>query len=319
LAVAFNVIAGFNDGGNLLAAAASGRIIPLGVAFWVIVAGAFVGPLIVGTAVAATIGHSIVDYAQAGFTPLAGGLVGGIGAVLVAYAARLPTTASVALVGATLGSVWVTGQMRLVQWAGVAKVAYSLFGSAIVGFAAGAIIYTLACFLFAHVSLRQGMRLMRLQYVTVLLQAIGYGANDAEKMMGLIAAAVLIRGAGGGFAVPVWIVAVSIGAFALGMAVGGMRVARTVGGKLFHIHPLHALCFQLAAAGTVLGASSLGGPLSTTEVTASAIMGVGAAANPRALRWRTARNLAAAWLLTAPLGFACGALATFVIRLIERG
>jgi PiT family inorganic phosphate transporter len=269
--------------------------------------------------VAATIGHGIVDYQRAGFVPLAAGILGGIGAILVAYTARVPTSASVALVSATIGSLWAARESQLIVWHGVAKVAYSLVGSIVVGFVAGALIYTLAWFVFSRLTWRTGQRLMRLQYLTVFAQAVGYGSNDAEKMMGLIVAATLIGSTGSTFVVPFWVVAVSVASFAAGMAVGGTRVAKTIGGKLFRIRPLHALCFQLAAAGTVITASALGGPLSTTESTASAIIGAGAATNPRGLRWQVARELVTTWFLTVPIGLAGGIVATIVIRIFVRG
>ncbi|HXW50626.1 MAG TPA: inorganic phosphate transporter [Candidatus Acidoferrales bacterium] len=313
------MIAGFNDGGNLLAAACASRTIQPAVAFIVITAGAMAGPLIAGTAVALTIGHGIVNYREVGFVPLAAGMLGGASAILLAYAVRLPTTASVALVSATVGSLWAMGEIRQLIWSGVEKTAFSLVGSMVVGFVAGAILYTLAWLAFSRVSFRTGNRLMRLQYLTVFAQAVGYGSNDAEKMMGSIVAAMSLSAASPAFAVPFWVVLVSVLSFAAGMAFGGVRVAKTIGGKLFRIRPLHALCFQLAAATTVIVASALGGPLSTTETTASAILGTGAATNPRGLRWQVALDLVAAWFLTVPAGLACGVVATLILRPILQG
>lgn len=246
-------------------------------------------------------------------------MLGGITALLLAYIARVPTSASVALVSSTIGSVWVLGQLQAIHWAGVGKVGFSLVGSIVVGFLSGALIYIAAWLALSNVNFKTGNRLMRLQYLTVFAQAVGYGSNDAEKMMGLIVAATLVGSTTSAFVIPLWVIVLSVASFALGMAFGGIRVAKTIGGKLFRIRPLHALCYQLAAACTVLTASALGGPLSTTESTASAIMGVGAAANPRGLRWQIARNLVGAWFLTVPVGLICGAIATFVFRFFVHG
>ena len=319
LAIAFNIVAGFNDGGNLLAAAASSRTIAPGTAYLIIVAGAFAGPLVAGTAVAQTIGQGIVDYRVAGELTLLSGLLGGTITLLVAYALSVPVSASIALVSATIGALAATHQLGLVHWAGVVKVGISLVASIVVGFTAGAAIYTLFVLALRKVDLQTGLRLMRLQYLSVALQAIGYGANDAEKIMGLIVAAIALGSHDSTFAVPLWVVAVSVGAFACGMALGGIRIAKTVGGKLFHIRPLHALSFQTAAAATVIAAAAAGGPLSSTETTASAILGVGAAANPRAVHWIVARRLVLTWLLTAPIGLATGSAATFVFRTLFHG
>ncbi len=192
--------------------------------------------------------------------------------------------------------------------------AISLFGSIVVGFVAGAAIYALLRRLLIGVDLSTGMRIMRLQYGSVALQALGYGANDAEKTMGLIAAALLIGHNDARFSVPAWVIVASVTAFALGMAIGGVRIARTVAGKLFLIRPLHGLSFQLAAAGTVLAAAAAGGPLSTTETTASAMIGVGAVSNPRTLHGDAVRTMLVTWVVTVPSGLLWGYLATIILR-----
>ena len=303
----------------MLAAAASSRVIAPGTAYLIIVAGAFAGPVLAGTAVAQTIGRGIVDYHVAGEITLVASIFGGIAALLVAYALSVPVSASVALVSATAGALAAEHKLGLLHWAGVIKVAVSLIASIVVGFLAGAIIYTLLVFALRKVDFHTGRRLMRLQYASVALQAVGYGANDAEKMMGLLVVATTVGSSPSQFTVPLWVIAASVTAFAVGMALGGTRIAKTVGGKLFHILPLHALAFQSAAAMTVLAAAAAGGPLSSTETTASAIMGVGAAANPRAVHWAVARRLVLAWFVTAPIGFAAGSAAAIFGRALFLG
>jgi inorganic phosphate transporter, PiT family len=314
--VLFNVVAGFNDGGNLLAAAASSRTIPPPIAFFVITGFVLVGPLLFGTAVAATIGKGIVDYAAAGTPMLLAGLTGALGTVLISYAARLPTSMSLALVSAMIGALLTGPGLASVHWGGIRTVAYSMGFSILAGFLIGAAIYVMLRFALRPVSRTAGDRLMRLQYAAVALQALGYGANDAEKMMGVMAIAVSLGAAttpAGRLVVPLWVIGVSVAAFAVGMALGGMRVAKTVGGKLFQIRPLHALAFQLAAGATVMMASLHGGPLSTTETTASAIIGVGAAANARLLHWQVAARIVLAWFVTIPAALLLGGAAGFLI------
>jgi PiT family inorganic phosphate transporter len=288
-------------------------------AFAIITLGAFAGPLVAGTAVASTMGHGIVDYRQAGAIPLEGGILGGIASLLAAYAFRIPTSASVGLVSAMVGSLWASHEQQLIVWPGVVKVGYSLVGSIVVGWLAGACVYVLGWIVLSRVNFKTGARIMKLQNVTVAAQALGYGANDAEKMMGLMTAGMVLGSPDSGFRVPLWIIIISIAAFAAGTAIGGIRVAKTIGGKIFRIRPLHALSFQLAAAATVLGAAALGGPLSTTQTTASAILGVGAASSPRTVRWHVAVAMVAAWFLTVPVGLVCGFLATLALRPLMRG
>ena len=265
---------------------------------------ACIGPLVVGTAVARTTGAGIADFHATGAGPLFAAIAGALATVVAAYAARIPTSMSVALFGAMVGALAAGPGTSAIHWSGLQKVALSMAGSILIGAAAGAVAYELVAFVLMRVRRRVGDLVVKLQYVTVALLAFGYGANDLEKSAGLLAA-----GTGAAqFTVPVWTFAAAVVCFAGGMAIGGVRVAKTVGGKLFSIRPQHALAFQLAASATVIGAAASGGPLSTTETTASAIVGVGAAVNPRLVRWQVAAHIVAAWLVTAPVATAAGAL-----------
>jgi len=224
---------------------------------------------------------------------------------------------SLALVSAMVGSLLVGVGAHAVIWRGVWKVVLSAFASAGVGAVMGALAFAALNVLLRPFSRAAGDRVMKLQYGTVALQALGYGANDAEKMMGLMAVAGTSQVAAHAFHVPLWAIVAAIGAFAVGMAFGGLRVAKTVGGKLFTIRPEDGLAFQGAAGATVMLAAFLGAPLSTTETTASAIVGVGAVSQPRRVHWRVVANMLAWWFVTMPIAFATGALAGWIVRLIH--
>jgi len=286
------------------------------VAYWLIVAAAFAGPFVFGTAVATTLGAGIADYGSLGPGLLLAAVLASLVTVLLAYMARVPTSMSLALVSAMVGSLLPGPGASTIHWPGVLKVAVSAGGSIFIGFAAGAVAFVALRFLLRPVTRALGDRLMHLQYASVALLALGYGANDAEKMAGLMAAAGSLHAGSHAFSVPLWALAASVAAFAVGMAFGGVRIAKTVGGKLFTIRPEHALAFQSAAGCTVVGAALMGGPLSTTETTASAIIGVGTVARPRRVHWPAVRRILAAWLITIPAGFAIGAVAGFIVRVI---
>lgn len=309
-AAIFSIIAGFNDGGNLLAVAASSRTIPPAVAYVLLVAAVCAGPIVAGTAVARTTGAGIADFHAVGTLPLLAGIVGGIVTVLGAYAVRIPTSMSVALFGSMVGALFVGPGGGAVHWAGIDKVAITQAASIAAGGIGGFIAYALVAALLLRVHRGTGDRIVDLQYLTVALLGLGYGANDLEKSAGLLAAGESVSA----FSVPAWTIVVAVTCFAAGMLVGGMRVAKTVGGKLFSIRPQSALASQLAAAITVIVAAIAGGPLSTTQTTASSLVGVGAAVNPREVHWVVAARIVAAWFVTAPIAIACGALAQLALQ-----
>jgi PiT family inorganic phosphate transporter len=139
------------------------------------------------------------------------------------------------------------------------------------------------------------------QLGTSLALALSHGTNDAQKTMGIIAMAMVTTGYASEFHVPYWVITLSAGAIALGTATGGWRLIRTLGGKFYKIRPVHAFSSQLTSAGIILGAALLGGPVSTTQVVSSAIVGAGSADRVSKVRWTVARNIATAWVLTIPV------------------
>lgn len=311
-AVVLAVIAGFNDGGNLLALSAASRTIPPARSFLLIVAGAFAGPFVLGTAVAQTTGSGVADYATIGAAQLFAAIAGAIATVSVTFAARVPTSISAALFASMVGALWSGPGLAAVRWHGVELVAVSLVGSVVIGAAGGALAYAAVAWLLARVHRPTGERIVALQHVTTFALAVAYGSNDLERTAGLLGAAI----SAGTFTAPAWTFVIAGLAFVIGLVAGGGRIARTVGGKLFSIRPQSALAAEAASASTVIFSSLMGGPLSSTAVAASALIGVGAVVDPRAIHWHAAAQIALAWIVTVPAALVAGALAGLIVHSI---
>ena len=116
------------------------------------------------------------------------------------------------------------------------------------------------------------------------------------------------------FQVPLWVTAASAGVISLGTALGGWRIIRTLGGKFYKVRPVHGFTAQIASTTVILGAALLGGPVSTTHVVSSAILGVGSAERVSKVRWGVAGNIVAAWGLTIPASALLAALAYLALR-----
>jgi PiT family inorganic phosphate transporter len=134
--------------------------------------------------------------------------------------------------------------------------------------------------------------------------------------MGIIAMAMVTTGYVNSFQVPAWVIALSAGAIALGTALGGWRLIATLGGRFYKIRPVHAFGSQLTSAAIILGAAMLGGPVSTTQVVSSSIVGAGSADRVSKVRWGVARDIAVAWLLTMPVAALLAAVVYSVMDLI---
>ena len=116
------------------------------------------------------------------------------------------------------------------------------------------------------------------------------------------------------FVVPYWVMLVCAIAITLGTMAGGWRIVRTVGFGIYKLRPVHGLGSQVAAAAVISGAAMLGGPVSTTHVVSSSIMGIGAAGRPKAVRWGKASELLFTWLVTVPGTGLFGAGIWYLIR-----
>jgi PiT family inorganic phosphate transporter len=183
---------------------------------------------------------------------------------------------------------------------GLEKILIALFASPIIGYLVGYILLKLVVLSSwnAHPGINSFFK--RGQIVTALALALSHGTNDAQKTMGIITLALVTGGVLKEFAVPTWVIIMCAGMIALGTALGGWRLIRTLGGKFYKIRPMDGFASQLASAAVILGASLVGGPVSTTQVVSSSIMGVGAAERMNKVRWGVAQEIAIAWLLTIP-------------------
>ncbi len=308
LILLFGYLSGYNDGGNLIATLLGSRTLPRWVLFPLLTVSVSVGPVIFGTRVAATIGNQIVNLQRIGPGVVAAALIAAAVTILAAWWSRVPTSTSVALVGGLVGGALVHGGPAAVHWPGVVKALLSLALSLIFGFSVGFVVYRIVRWALRRVTPRVGHVVVRGQYLTAALQGVGYGANDAEKTMGLLAALALLSGVSHRFEVTWPMIALTVLTFVAGMGVGGWRVARRIGMHVFRIRPTHAVAVQLAAAMTVMTAASLGGPVSTTQTTDAALLGVGSAHRPSMLHWAVVRSLLVAWGVTMPLSLTVGAL-----------
>ena len=316
MALGLSVVAGFSGGGNLIAMPVAARAMPAWAAVVITALGMVCGPFILGVAVAHTIGKGLVDVVAAGPRMLVAALLASALTLLLSWWRTIPTSSSAALVGGMLGATWAGPGFRFIRWGGTGKALLSLSLSLGVGALAGIVAFRLLQALLSRLSYRQGRRASSYQYLTTLAAALAYGANDGERVIGVLAAAVMLAVPGRPFVVYPWIILLAGGAWIAGLLCGGWRVATTVGFKIFRLRPIHGLAAQGAAAATVMAGALLGGPVSSTLTADAALIGVGASDRPGQLNWQVARAMVVAWLLTLPLGVLLGAGAELVLKVI---
>ncbi len=307
LAVVFDFLNGVHDSSNIVATMISSRAIAPRAALAITAVAEFCGPFIFGVAVANTIGNEIVESDQLSMLVIIAALVSAIMWNVLTWLLGIPSSSSHALIGGIIGSVVVGAGFSVIKMDGVLKVLIALFTSPIIGFLAGMLIANIV-FLFSWKSTPKVNGVFKkLQIITSIGLALSHGTNDAQKTMGIITLGLVISGVIPTFEVPFWVILLCAGAIALGTSVGGWQLIRTLGSKFYKIRPVHGFASQITSAAVILTASLVGGPVSTTQVVSTAIMGVGAAERVSKVRWGVAGEIASAWLFTIPATALLGA------------
>jgi PiT family inorganic phosphate transporter len=298
LALGFDFLNGIHDSSNVVATMISSRAFSPRVALGTTALANFVGPFLFGVAVANTIGHEVVDPKTITIEIVLAALVAAILWNLLTWFLGFPSSSSHALIGGIVGAVMIGAGWKDLKLEGLYHVLIPLFTSPIIGFLVGFLLLKIITALCWDVTPRINEVFKRGQIITGLALALSHGTNDSQKTMGIITLALVTGGYLQEFAVPVWVICA--GMIALGTAIGGWRLIRTLGGKIFKIRPVDGFTSQLASAGVIITASLVGGPVSTTQVVSSAIMGVGTGERANKVRWGVAQEIVTAWVLTIP-------------------
>lgn len=317
LAVAFDYINGFHDTANAIATSVATKALHPRHAIFMAAAFNFIGAFS-GTAVAKTIGKSLVDEATTTQTIVAAALIGAIAWNLITWRWGIPSSSSHALIGGLLGATVVAvGPQALLIEGIVAKVLVPLVSSPLAGFAIGFVLMVLLYWLFRGFARKPLSRVFRvLQVFSAGYMAFAHGSNDAQKTMGIITLALFAAGVIPTVDVPWEVILVAATAISLGTAVGGWRIMKTMGHRVVELEPIHGFAAETTAATVLLVTANLGMPVSTTHVISSAIMGVGSSRGTRAVRWGVARRILAAWVITIPLTAAIGGATWIVLNAI---
>jgi PiT family inorganic phosphate transporter len=317
LAFAFAATNGLHDASNAIATLVATRAARPAQALALAAAFNLLGPLLVGAAVASAIGGIVRIGGSEGVEVIAAGLLGAVAWNLVTWRWALPSSSGHALVGGLVGAALVADGTGAVNWGGLDGIHPVGVIGACVALAVSPPLGALAAFALVRLVRRGTRRATRRwrdlaqagQWATSATLAFSHGANDAQKSAGIIAALLLASGHISSLSAPLWAIAGCAAALTLGTAIGGWSIVRTVGRRIYHLHPIDGLCSQGASAAVILGASLLGAPTSTTQVVVSSIVGVGGGRRRwHHVRWELVRHMSLAWVVTMPVCAALGAL-----------
>ncbi|MFC7677504.1 anion permease [Paenibacillus sp. GCM10028914] len=303
LALAFDFINGFHDTANAIATSVSTRALKPRTAIIMAASMNFVGAMMF-TGVAKTIGGSVADPTTLdnGIEVVIATLIAAIIWNLVTWWFGIPSSSSHALIGALAGAVFVGAGSDKLNYSGFTDIVLALILSPIIAFVVGYLIMQLLKVIFAKRSphtVNKGFRSM--QIFTAALQSFTHGTNDAQKAMGIITFALVTSGQLSEMEVPLWVKISAATAMALGTSVGGWKIIKTMGTKIFKIEPINGFAADFTGATVIFSATLLHLPISTTHAITSAILGVGSAKRFSAVKWSLAGRIVVTWFITIPI------------------
>jgi len=319
IALFFDFINGFHDSSNIVAVMISTRVLTPIAALTIAASAEFLGPFLFGTSVAKTVGKGLVDPHHITIWVIIAAMIGAIVWNLVTWYFGIPSSSSHALFGGLIGTIIVANGWKVIHVGGVYMIFMSLMISPILGFIFGFISFKIMQHLTRRATPKITGFLKGLQIISAIGLALSHGANDAQKTMGIITMSLVTLGLLPDFHVPIWVMAACAACISAGIATGGWRIIKTVGRGIFKMRVIHGFCAQMTSALVIMGAALMGGPVSTTHVLSSAIMGVGSAERPTAVKWDTAKNILVTWVLTIPAAALVSALAYYGISLFVKG
>jgi PiT family inorganic phosphate transporter len=319
MALAFAFTNGIHDAANAIATLVATRGARPATAVLLAAIGNVLGPLLLGRAVANTIAGIVTVPSNQMTEVLGAALTGAVVWNGFTWWRGLPSSSGHALLGGLVGAALAEGGASSVNWGGfdgitpvgVIGVAVVLTIAPLVGFGAG-----LVADRVLHRAVRRSTRRVRgpvraAQWVMSEGLALSHGANDAQKAVGVVALLLVAGGELQHLTAPLWVELACGVALTAGTALGGWPIVRTLGRRIVLIRPVDALASQSGSTAVLLGASALGAPVSTTQVVASSVVGVGGGRHRwRHVRWRVVRVMLLAWLVTVP--------ATAVLAIVAR-
>ena len=316
LALLFDFINGFHDTANAIATSVSTRALHPSHAIIMAAVLNFAGAMY-STGVAKTIGADIVKSAQhVDEHIIIAALIGAVLWNILTWWLALPSSSSHALVGGIIGAVLVSVGPDGLNFYGIGKIVLSLILSPLIAIVTGCCVMTLLFQVFGRFSPSAvNGKFKKMQVLSAAMMAFSHGSNDAQKSMGIITLALLAGGYIEVFEVPTFVKLLAATAMACGTAVGGRRIIKTIGGKIFKLEPISGFAADLNYSFVIFSATLLHLPVSTTHVVSGSIMGVGTAKRLSAVRWGVAQQMVAAWVMTIPSTAIIGALAYKVIRM----
>jgi PiT family inorganic phosphate transporter len=335
LAFVFDYINGFHDAANSIATVVSTKVLtPVQAVIWA----AFFN-LVAFLVFKLHIVDTIAKVVNTDFITLQVILAGIIAAIiwnLLTWYLGIPSSSSHTLVGGFAGAAIAFGGWEVVHSGKIIKIAAFIFLAPMIGMVLSYLLSVAMLWIFKSFNPFRMKRWFKVgQLFSSAMFSLGHGGNDAQKVMGIITAAILVffhsvdpsqvpdwahitfSKTGAIDTIPFWIVIGCHASIAMGTLMGGWRIVKTMGSKITKLTPFDGVAAEGAGAMMLFGTEAFGIPVSTTHTITGAIMGVGLTKRVSAVRWGVTINLLYAWILTIPVSMLLAAGIYKIFELIN--
>jgi len=313
IAFAFTFTNGFQDAATIAATFIASRSATPRQGILMVAGMNMLGAVLGGSAVAFTLsGLLTITDPDLVLRVLFAALIAAAGWNLGAWYVSLPSSSTHALIGGLIGAGVTAAGTGSVYWGvaellapphevtGMVKVVLFLAVSIIVGLGGGYGMRRCTRVLLRNAKRTVNRTIVRINWAAAAGMAFFNGSNDAQKQLGIIALVLFAAGETAALEVPLWarfVCAVLLSAGTLG---GGWRIMKTIGSRIFTLEPVHSLDSQISSGVTLAASTLAGAPVSSTHIITMSVIGVGAAENPRMVRWRIGEELVLSIVLTLP-------------------
>ena len=251
------------------------------------------------------------------------GIIAAISWNLLTWWLGIPSSSSHTLIGGFAGAAIMHSGFAAIRSSVILKIASFIFLAPLIGMFVASLLSMLLHYICRRANPHKAnVWFKHLQLVSSALFSIGHGLNDSQKVMGIIAAALIAAhplGIGLGIQsmneLPSWIALACFTMISLGTMSGGWKIVKTMGTRITKVTPLEGVIAETAGALTLYLTELLKIPVSTTHTITGAIIGVGATKRLSAVRWGITKKLLTAWILTIPVSALLAALIFAIVRL----
>lgn len=326
-ALIFDFINGFHDSANSIATIVSTKVLtPFQAVVWAAIfnfAAFFISKFLIGEF---RIGNTIARSVNESFVTqevIFAGLIAAISWNLLTWWFGIPSSSSHTLLGGFMGAALAhagalsKNGVDVINYGKVVPTFLFIFLAPIIGMVIAFLITVIIVNLCRKAIPHKAEKwFRRLQLVSSALFSLGHGGNDAQKVMGIIAVAMVAAGQLDDIRhVPNWVPFSCFAAIALGTMSGGWKIVKTMGTRITKVTPLEGVAAETAGAATLFITEHLGIPVSTTHTITGAIIGVGATKRLSAVRWGVTVNLLWAWILTIPVSAVLAAIVYYLLKI----